>query len=52
MFPSRPTSTIPGFTEGASVGRNVTRQLAYSSPLKSSFVTTATIQPVDRDEDE
>jgi hypothetical protein len=48
----RGTYAILGCTEGASVPRNVTRQLAYSDPLKSSLVTTATKQPVDRDEDE
>lgn len=41
-----------GFAEGAPVPRNMTRRLASASPLKLSHVTTATIQPVDRDENE
>lgn len=41
-----------GYTEGASVPRNVTRKLASACALKLSSVTTATIQPVDRDVDE
>jgi hypothetical protein len=51
MFIVRATCS-PGCTEEATVALQMTRQLAYSSPLKSSLVTTATIQPEDRDEDE
>ena len=46
----RGTYAILGSTEGASAPRNVTRTLASASPLKLSLVTTATKQPVDRDE--
>jgi hypothetical protein len=48
----RGTYASLGSTEGASVPHNVTRILASARPLKSSLVTTATIQPDDRDENE
>lgn len=37
MISTSPTRAIPGFTEGVSVGHNVTRRLANASPLKSSI---------------
>ena len=48
----RGTYASLGSTEGVPVPHNVTRILASARPLKSSLVTTATIQPDDRDENE
>jgi|WetSurMetagenome_2_1015567.scaffolds.fasta_scaffold145132_1 hypothetical protein len=52
MFFTSGTYANLGCTEGVTVPRYVTRARAQARLPKSSFVTTATIQPVDRDGDE